>query len=387
MADTEYVNPLDVAAAAEEAQLGISTTADLAPGLQQQHSAVTGEDVIPPTTPEVPPPPPPEPAPPPSPEVPPAVPEPPPPPPVTAAPPPTDSDAEPAQRETPEWKSWQRAREEKRAAREAREELQRERERAQQLEAERAALRAQLEQRERLERGESVEPQEVDPQVQMQQRLEMLEEQLRERRVTDAIVQQENRFRSERPDYDKALEYLVTFERRQAEETGQLDVVADRVRTTVPDQVRQLAMQKSLTEAEAARDLAAGYIFLARRQELVEGSARTGKPLPEAVYAMAKMRGYQGLTTQNGQPAITQPAPPPPQNLSAAEQQRARQFDTAANTLSTMTTSAAPVAREITSRSQLGALPPAEQERIIIQYDTEAAQGKRPANWHEHLTD
>lgn len=379
MADQEYVNPLDVAAAAEEAELGISQSADLAPGLQQQHSVVTGEDAIPSPAPAETPtaspaetPPTPEPAPPPPPPTePPAVES----PPVAAHP-----DAEPP-KETPEWKSWQRAREEKRAAREAREELQRERERIASLEAEKAALRAQLQQQ---QQPQDEYAQEVDPQVALQQRMEMLEEQLRERRVTDAIVQQETRFRADHPDYDKALEYLVTFERRAAEETGQLDVVADRVRTTVPDQVRQLAVQKAMTEAEAARDLAAGYIFLARRQELVEGSTRTGKALPESVYALAKMRGYQGVAQT---PAPVQSPAPPPQNLSAAEQQRARQFETASTTLSTMTTSAAPVSREITSRKQLGSLPPAEQERLIIQYDTEAAQGKRPLNWHENLTD
>jgi len=371
MAD-EPTNPLDAMAAAEEAALTAehppegAHTADLSPGAPtpqiQTRTQAAFEDAE---------------APPPAPAEPPAVApvtEPPTPPPVT--PPEALPEAEPGGQPSQAWKAQRLA---EKARKETQAELQAERQRSQEIERRNAELQQQLERAQQPPADEGGEFAQPDPLTAFDQRLRQVEQLAQARSLDDTLNQQARTFataldvdgKPAHPDYEQALNYYIDSERREAEMTGELDVVADRIRQVAAPQVRGMAIERGITEADAARNLATAVLFEACKQGLVAGAQRIGKTVPEIVYERAALRGYQrGNGARTAAPANVP---------SAAEQVRTEQTEAAASSLAGMTTTSSPAPRIIRTRADFAALPPADQERYIERMDRE-----RP-NWERDL--
>jgi len=368
-----YNNLLDDLAAAEER----SIMANLPPeSVPRQHSNELGTDTVPPPvvstdqvlpTPVAEPPPavPPVPAETPSPEQPP--------------PPPTEP---PKVESKPEGKPDALQREKRLAEQRAREterELQAERERLAALQRERDELARQLHQQTQPEGAEQIEP---DPLTQMQNEIAQMRQQLYARQVDDQLTQQARTFSQQHADYEQALQYYVESETKAAQLTGELDVVADRVRQVNPDGVRNIALQQGITEADASRNLAMGVLVEARKQALIAGAQRQGRTVPEVIYELANTRGFKGA---NGTPAAAPTAQAPAPGTSAAEQVRAEQTRAASESLASMPTGATTPPRRVNSINDFHSMTPNEQDKYIAEMDAKAARGEVPRDWDQQL--
>lgn len=263
----------------------------------------------------------------------------------------------PAHEQTPaERLAYKLAREAEKREKEIREELQRERYRLQQIEIERAAERA-VQQRQQTPAIESPEVYEQDPltqlqqqQAQYQQQLAQLQQQLQVQQLETEITTQVNQFTQQHPDFDDALKHYVETEIQVAEEDGTIDDTISRIRGLGPqgnEMIRTVAMQNSMTENEAARQLAIATIYQQRRQQLAVAAKRSGKNMGELVYARAQRYGYR--------PSEQAPAPLP-QEASATEHIRQEQTAAATSSLANIPRQGAtPRPREYT-RADLEAL-------------------------------
>jgi hypothetical protein len=393
MATEQFHDPLAALQAAEEAAFAAAHGEKIPPPVQMvpETSISTLEDMPAPIPSEPPPPTPPAPAEtPPAPvEVPPAE----PPLPPAAATPETPPVQKPKEFQPDETQAA------KRRQREAEEELQRERQRTLALEQERARLIAQAEEQQRQARGESI-PEEVDPITQLQQKIAQLEHTVQQQQQVnqqDSMLnaQVQSFMQAGHPDYPQAYQAYVESEIQQAELSGEIEVVASRLRQVQGEQIRQQAIQIGKTEAEVSRDLAKGVLFEARKQGLIQGSQHSGKSVAEMIYELAKMRGYTPANGNgNGNGNHGEPAPPPlPANTpSAANEIRAEQRSASEGSLAALPTGTAPPVHRITSRTQLMSMPPIERDRWIERMDRcttlpPNSPDWQPQNWHELLTD
>jgi hypothetical protein len=391
MADEQFSNPLDALAQAEEAAILGNVTvpppmigSDLAPDVRQPHVQETSTDAIPvesppaeePATPPVS-----EPAP--ATEPPPAEPQ-----PTTAAPPTTEEGKHPTFQPS---EAHRLAREQEKKTKEALRELNQERERIAALERERAELQAQLQQAQQPP-DEFVQP-EVDPVVNLQSQIQNLQAQIESQRMEQAVAAEARAFAANgHPDYEQAYAYLIESEKRKAEKTGEIEIVAERVRVNRPDLVRDAAARQGITEADASRQLAVGVLFEARRQTVIAGARAMNRPVPEVVWDWAQENGFRpaGANGNGNQPA---PAPQvPPASMSAAEQLRTEQREATGSALAALPTGSSAPPKAIRSRADLMALPPAEQSAYIDNMDARVMLPPNdprwvPQNWHELLSD
>lgn len=279
-----------------------------------------------------------------------------------------------------------------RAKKEAEQELQRERERLAALQREQDELRRQLQQ---ATTPVPADQYDIDPltqvqsdQAQLRAEIAQLRAQNEARSVDDQLNQQATAFSREHPDYQQALNYYVDSERKEAEVSGELDVVAYRIRTNagaeVQRQIRDEAMRQGVTEAEVSRNLAVGVIFEARKQAMVVGAARAGRQVPDVLYELAQVRGFKSANG-NGTQAPVAATPALSANLSAAEQIRAEQTQAAVGSLASLASTGTAPPKAIRSRADLLSLPAAEQERYIQHMDDLAAQGKMSPQWERDL--
>jgi len=244
------------------------------------------------------------------------------------------------------------ARRAEKARKEAMEELQQERGRLLAMEAERQ--RFLLEQQARTQQEqEGVYQPEPDPFQVLQSEVQQLRQELATKSLDDQLNTQATVFQREHPDYNEALQYYIADERRDAEESGELDVVAERVLAVAAVRVAHFAQQQGLTRAQAAREMAVGVIFENRKSALVQAMQRTGKSVVETVYNRAHRRGFRPASNGNGAAATPEiPAAPDPM-ISAVAQVEQEQRRGASESLSTMPRSNATPPRSFMSRNEV----------------------------------
>ncbi len=208
----------------------------------------------------------------------------------------------------------------------------------------------------------------------------------------NALAREADAFSREHPDFGAARDFYIQKQIEEAELTGELDAVAADLRQRVPDQIRNAARERGVTEASLSRELAQAVLFENRLATMERTAAQRGKSVVATVYELAQARGF----SRTGAPAPTAAVPPPanggappaPPNpaLSAAEALRQEQAAAAASSLATMPSSPAPPAGggSLTYSGFLS-LDSATQARTIDKMDLAARYNLVPENWSEQL--
>lgn len=271
---------------------------------------------------------------------------------AAAAVPPSPKVEPPKVQTEAENRAFAEARRAEKARKEAMDELQQERAQLFALQQERQ--RQLLEQQTRTQQEqEGVYQPEPDPFQVLQAEVQQLRQELATKSLDDQLNSQATVFQREHPDYNEALQYYIADERRDAEESGELDVVAERVLAVAADRVAHFAQQQGLTRAQAAREMAVGVIFENRKSALVQAMQRTGKSVVETVYNRAHRRGFKPASNGNGAAAMPEiPAAPDPM-ISAVAQVEQEQRRGASESLSTMPRSNATPPRSFMSRNEV----------------------------------
>lgn len=287
------------------------------------------------------------------------------PPPAEAAPatPPTPQDP-------PQGPSWKQVREAEKLAKQNERELLAERQRAMQLEQELALARARQAEQERIARGEQPQAYEPDPIEQMGQQLAQVQQQLARQQQDHQLTLQAQAFAREHADYEQAFQHYVQTERARAETSGELTAVAT---SLIHDPrgaqvVREAAVRNGITEAQAASNIAFELLYEQRRQTLVRGAELAGRPVPEVVYELAKLSGWQSPGANAAPAAAAAPAVPP--ELSAANRVRQEQTAAAASSVAGMTRAGTPPPVQVRSRQDLLRMGAKEREAYIDHMDS-----------------
>lgn len=166
---------------------------------------------------------------------------------------------------------------------------------------------------------------------QEQQRTQATTEQ---QRITQEIAQQEAAYRQREPQYDDALNHVVSTERNRYKFTGDAQVkgkmlmdLADRFSGSredariVQQAIDRLVDERDITELEAATEIAADLWIAQQRNLVIQGNMATGRSIPETVMEIAKAMGWSPKQIAQAQAAV-QAAPAKPA-VSPAEQIRA----------------------------------------------------------------
>jgi len=183
------------------------------------------------------------------------------------------------------------------------------------------------------------------------------------------IRMQEATFTAEKPDYPKALQYLVQSEIGEWQRSGLADVHTGEVlsspqyRASVNEiagrpEVAEMAEKEGRTADEMAASLIARDIYLTNRQVQLDAAAkRRGRNIASVVYELAEGRGYK-----NGTPQAK-----PPAEEEAARQRvlQAKRVAEAANSLSEHSTESPEGARVLRSRADVLNLSDEQLDALI----------------------
>lgn len=206
---------------------------------------------------------------------------------------------------------------------------------------------------------------------------ERAEKQAREMR--DLVVQQEQAYEREHPDYRKALEYLEKDEVKEWELSGKAVADVNRLAQIVSAgrqgnaqakpyaehiealaaraDIQELAEKEGRTPEDVAIWLAARDTYLTgRRQEVWYGAQASGKNVGQIAYEFAQKRGYIPASQQQ----------PKAEEKARAEVARAKEISAATESLSeTATTEAGPGPKVVRNRSQILNLTDDELDAMI----------------------
>ena len=209
-------------------------------------------------------------------------------------------------------------------------------------------------------------------------------------------------FEADHPDYRPALDYLVKSRQDEYRMSGIGDVEGSRL---LADTRWQAAIEKAqdilsekeqrfVTEEEAARELAIELRVNAEANDIINGTLKQNKMVPQVVYELARQRGYQTAplmpplvpTAPNGAapaPAATAPAPSAVAEKIRNEAKKsaaAKSLSNVASATATGGTMPAPI-RSLQDLADFRSRVGSQEYQAFIR-----AQNDRDPRWHLKLT-